>query len=170
MAKDTDKISDDLDQKLAGLGSGEPEDAIEADSDLELTPAEKRKLDKEAKAEIAKELKADKMRDYKDAAKIAAKRQALFRHGKDEKGDDLETVFVSLAQHTPFIALDGKRYYNGQAYRLSRNTAAVMKDQMHRGEMHENEIQGKNMKDFYMHRPQNRVINPNSAVNLPSGY
>jgi hypothetical protein len=91
----------------------------------------------------------------------------LFRAGKDDKGEDLEAVLVTLASHTPFLALDGVRYYPGRVYRLNKNTAAVIKEQMFRGELHQNEIDGKNMKEFYGARKIGEVLSPHRP--LPAG-
>lgn len=160
MAKKNDIFIDDLNEKLDRLA------ATDVDADLvELTEEEKKELRAEAKAEVEADIKAEKRQAFKDSAKKQAKNNALFKNGKDEKGSDTELVLVQLASHTPFIALDGKRFYHGKAYRLTAGTAAVIKDQMYRGEVHDNEIHGKSMNDFYR-APKNQTIGPNTAVHF----
>lgn len=131
---------------------------------MELTADEKLAIDAEVEAEIAKELKAEKRKEYKAAKKQALKKQVLFRHGKDEEGEDTELVLITLASHMPYIRLDGEIYYPNRAYRLGKNKAAVIKEQMFRGDLHDNEIHGKKMAEFYGQRPRNVVIGPNNPI------
>jgi len=172
-----DELEDQLD-KLTGVAQPDGvsavaapkkrRPAVETDVDsIELTAAEKAELDKEAAAQVSKELKAEKRKEYLAAAKQKLKKQTLFRHGKDETGADTELVLITLASHTPCLTIDGMKYYPGRAYRLSPSKAAVVKEQMYRGELHDSEIHGKNMKDFYGQRPRNMVINPSTP--LPAG-
>lgn len=151
---------DDVDDKFNAL-------LPRVSESVELTEAEKLAIEAEAKAEVAKELKAEKRKEFKAAAKQRLKKQVLFQHGKDEEGDDTELVLIQLASHMPFIRLDNNVYYHGRAYRLSQKTAASIKEQMYRGDLHSHEISGKNMKDFYGQRPQLMKIGPNTPI--PSG-
>lgn len=130
----------------------------------ELTEKEKQELEREVEAEIIKEAKIEAKKAFKTATKQRIKKEKLFAQGKDDTGEDTELVLVTLASHTPFLRLDGSTYYPGRAYRLNRQRAAVLKEQMYRGELHDNEIHGKNMKDFYGQRPRNLSIGPNSPL------
>lgn len=167
------KKEDNLEDKLAKLTKDEPTAlakamalSAKAGEVGALSPAEMEEIEAEAAAEVARELKADQIKEFKAAAKQKLKKQTLFQAGKDEEGDDTEMVLITLAQHMPYIRLDSNIYYQGRAYRLGRKTAAVVKEQMFRGDMHEHEISGKNMKGFYGQRPQGLVINPNTPINL----
>lgn len=131
---------------------------------IELTDEEKALIAAEAAMEVAQDLKAEKIKEFKAAEKQKLKKQTLFQYGKDEEGEDTEYVLVMLASHMPCIMLDGKKYYSGRGYRLGVKTAAVIKEQMFRGDLHEHELGGKNMKAFYGHRPQGVVLNPSSNV------
>jgi hypothetical protein len=158
------KVDEKLKEALK-IGDAKPEHVTKikfSTATEDLSEEELSALDAEIEAEIVKELKLAKIKEYKESKKQEAKKQKLFKHGKDEAGDDTEVVLLTLAPHMPFIRLDGATYYPGRAYRLSRGKAAVLKEQMYRGDLHDNEIAGKNMKAFYGHRPENRTINPNS--------
>jgi hypothetical protein len=148
---------DDVDDKFNALLPA-------ATESVELTEAEKLAIEAEARAEVTKELKAEKRKEFKAAAKQRLKKQTLFQHGKDEEGEDLELVLVQLAPHMPFIRLDNNVFYHGRAYRLSTKTAACIKEQMYRGDMHMHEISGKNMKEFFGQRPAGLKIGPNTPI------
>ena len=96
------------------------------------------------------------------------KKQVLFRHGKDEKGEDTELVLITLASHTPYLRLDNDIYYPGRAYRLGKGKAAVVKEQMYRGDLHDAEIHGKKMSEFFGQRPQSLIIGPDHPI--PARY
>lgn len=128
----------------------------------ELSADEREAISAEAAAELAEESKIEKRREFKEAEKLRMKKKILFQHGKDDVGEDTELVLITLAPHMPFIKLDNSVYYPNRAYRLNKRTAAVVKEQMFRGDLHDNEIHGKNMRDFYGQRPQHMTLNPNS--------
>ena len=173
----TDDIEDKLDQltndvkadvaaEKKGRKAKAAKDVGEDDSDegINLSAAEKAAITAEVEAEVAKELKATKRKEFKAAEKARLKKQVLFRHGQDEKGEDTELVLITLASHTPHLRLDNDLYYPGRAYRLSRGKAAVVKEQMYRGDLHDAEIHGKKMSEFYGQRPRALVIGPNNPA------
>lgn len=104
-----------------------------ADISVELTEAEKTKLEAEAKREVAAAIKIAKMKDFKNAAKKRLQAEAMFRNGKDDSGEDLDTVELNLASYPKWITLDGTRYYSGMKYKKRKGVIAVLKDQMDRG-------------------------------------
>lgn len=136
---------------------------IDGDS-LELTEKDKEELEAQAAKDVAKEIKATKRQEFLEAAKQRLKKLALFRDGKDDTGEDLESVLITLAPHSPFISLDGKRYYANRMYRLNKGTAGVVKDQMYRGALHDAETHGKNMSEFYGQRPRGTVLTPSTPI------
>lgn len=129
----------------------------------ELTEKEKLELEAEAAVEVAKELKAANRKAFKDAAKQRLKKQKLFQAGKDETGDDTQLILVNLGPCAGYVRLDNEVYHHGRAYRLGKGKAQVLLDQMHRTWLHENEIQGKNMNEFYGRQKANSVIGPSST-------
>ncbi len=139
--------------------------AVKASLDsVGLTDKEKEELDAEAKIELAKELKLEERKAYKDAAKQKLKKQVLFKQGKDDEGHDLEAVLITLAPQALHIQLDGQRYYPGRVYQLNARTAAVIKEQIFRADLHDNEIHGKKMNEFYSQRPRGLTVSPNAPL------
>jgi len=111
-------------------------DALLAGDDeigVELTEAEKKKLEAEAKKEVAVAIKAAKMKDFKSAAKKKLQAEAMFRNGKDDSGEDNDTIELNLASYPKWVTLDGVRYYSGRKYKKRKAVIAVLKDQMDRG-------------------------------------
>lgn len=98
-----------------------------------LTEAEKLEIEKEAKAEFQKELKAQAKKEFKEAAKRRIKAEAMFSSGKDDSGDELDTVHLELASYPKYIILDGAVYHSGVTYTKKRAVISVLKDQMDRG-------------------------------------
>jgi hypothetical protein len=130
MTKKKDDITDfgdDIsDEELATFGGNE-------EIQVELTEKEKLKLEAEARQEVAAAIKAAKMKEFKNAAKKRLQAETMFRNGKDDGGEDLDTVDLVLASHPKFIILDGAVYHSGRKYTKKRSVVAVLKDQMDRG-------------------------------------
>ena len=127
---------------------------------FELTAEEKAAIEKEAAEEVALELKEQKRADYKAQAKSKLKKQELFRHGRDDEGEETEPVTINLASHSPYIRLDSAVYYHGMTYRLNRAKAQVIKDVMHRTWLHDAEINGLDMNQFMGRQKYASVISP----------
>jgi len=171
-------MTKDLDDKLAALAAdgkpapkkvtpAKPTDAakkvlVDSVSAVELSDAERAEISAQAAEELASEMRADARLEFKKAEKQRLKKKAMFQAGKDDEGDDLESILITLAPHMPFIKLDNNVYYPNRMYRLNKKTAAVVKEQMFRGQLHDNEIHGKNMKDFYGLRSRGLVVNPSN--------
>ncbi len=112
------------------------EDAVLASSEqiqIELTEKEKIALEKEARQEVAAAIKAAKMKDFKLAAKKRIQSEAMFRHGKDDTGEDLISIDLQLASYPKHIILDGVIYTSGRRYTKKRSVIAVLNEIMHRG-------------------------------------
>lgn len=122
-------VPDDDDEELKAI-----EATLEGtEITVELTEDEKVKLEAEARMEVAKALKAAKMKDFKAAAKKRLQAEAMFRNGKDDSGEDLATIELHMASYPKWITLDGVRYYSGRKYTKRKSVIAVLQDQMDRG-------------------------------------
>ena len=110
-------------------------ETLEAASQESATLTEKEKLaiEAEVRAEIAKELKAAAKKDFKAAAKLRIQAETMFRSGRDDSGEDLDTIDLQLASYPKFIMLDGTVYHSGKKYTKKKSVIAVLKDQMDRG-------------------------------------
>ena len=98
-----------------------------------LPKPKKKKLEAEAKREVAAAIKASKVKEYKASLKKTIHAAAMFANGKDDSGEDLDTIELNLASYPKYISLDGVRYYHGRKYTKKRAVIAVLKDQMDRG-------------------------------------
>lgn len=116
---------DDEDKKKLPLAEG-PMSA-------ELTEKEKLALEAEARAEVLKDLKAAAKLEFKEAAKRRIQAEQMFSSGKDDSGEDLDTIKLDLASYPRYIILDGTVYHSGRSYTKKRSVIAVLKDQMSRG-------------------------------------
>lgn len=119
-----------------------PVSVLDLDEAGELSAADKAALDKEAELEVLADLKAKAMDDYKKAKKLELSKKAMFKHGKDAKGQNVERIAIDVAQHVPHIRLDGVVYYPGFSYTVSHDVARVLKEQMYRSYLHDAEING----------------------------
>lgn len=107
-----------------------------------LTDEEMSRLEAEAQAEVQEELRANLADEYKKNYKAQLKREALFRKGKDEEGEDLVDVLIDLPSFCPDIRLDGVIYTNGETYKMGRAKAASVKDIIARAYKHQDELDG----------------------------
>lgn len=115
------------------IGAGEAALPPDAEFSAELSENEKAEIEAEARREVQEALKAAKKKDYKAQLKKRIKSEAMFRSGKDDKGNDLDTIDLVLASYPQYIILDGAVYHSGKRYTKNRNVIAVLKDQMDRG-------------------------------------
>ncbi len=137
------KTPKDDDQEITEFGAevdavddaDEPESKVLAAASLsaDLTEQEKIELEAEARAEVALAMKKSKMKAFKAAAKKRLQAEAMFSEGKDETGKDLVVVDLQMASHPKWIMLDGKRFHSGRSYRVRKEVASVLLDQMDRG-------------------------------------
>lgn len=127
---------------------------------VELTEEEKLSIEAEARKEVAAELKADKKKAFKDAAKRRLKVQSSFRDGKNESGDVVETITLDLAPAQHFICMDGTRYYHGQKYTLPLAKVQAINDMAFRGWKEESARLGEDMAAFYGRRKMNLALGP----------
>lgn len=115
---------------------------------VELSEAEKIKLEAEAKKEVMAAIKAAKMKDFKAAAKKRLQAEVMFKAGKDDSGEDLDTVDLLLASHPKYIMLDGTVYHSGRKYTKKKSVVAVLKEQMDRGWRQESARRGEKVEDL----------------------
>lgn len=137
--------------------------AAEGDIGCELTEAEKRKLEADARKEVAKAVKLAKMKEFKAAAKVRLQKDAMFKHGKDADGKDLVEVQLALASYPKWIMLDGVMYHaRAKPYKVTKDVAAVLLDQMDRGWRQEEARRGEKV-EFQPTRPSVTLRGSNVA-------
>lgn len=135
MGKRKDNTPEDDDDDIQGIEAASLNgiNVPDAEFSVELTEAEKLQLEKEARAEVLKQMKLSESKRFKAAAKQRIQAEMLFRSAKDATGGDLCTVSLMLASHPKFIMLDGAVYHSGRKYSVTKPVASVLLDQMHRG-------------------------------------
>lgn len=127
-----------------------------------LTTDEMVQLEAEARKEVEAEAKKQLKADFKEAAKKELRRKTLFRHGEDAEGDDdeVQSVTLNLAPHSAFLTLDGRVYYHGMTYKFTKMQVATVNEIIHRGWLHEAEINGTDINAINGRRAYNAVISP----------
>ena len=103
----------------------------------------------EAETEVESEYKAKVAAEFKESIKADLKKKKLFSPAEDAAGDDLITITIDLATHSTKVSLDGREYYHGQTYRVKPETAAVLREQMFRGDLHDAEIHGLDINSYF---------------------
>lgn len=106
---------------------------IEDEISTELTAAEKKKIEQEARDEVAVQLKASKAKAYKEQALRKAQSESILRNAQNQKGEDMVEIEMDIASHPKFITLDGARYHSGRKYTVTKGVADVLREQMNRG-------------------------------------
>ena len=69
--------------------------------------------------------------------------------GDDTPGGEIVNVTIDLAEHSANLLIDGKPYWHGHTYPVTRRQADSMREMMYRGWDHQREIDGKDLKSFY---------------------
>lgn len=111
---------------------------------------------------------AKELKDIKDKAKsevMAAKKESVRKRLMDEEKnrlmledglttgnshmDEVMTITIDLASYANKILVNGKAYWHAQTYTVARHVAESLRETMFRTWQHQNEIDGKGMRDFY---------------------
>jgi hypothetical protein len=132
-------------QKAAPTAAAKPS---QADPEALLTEAEIEDIRAKARAEIM----GDKRTKLK-AEILAAEKQRL----KNEEGlttgnghqDEIVSITIDLAPFAPHVNINGKCYYHGRTYPVPRHVADTLRDQMFMTWKHQNQIDGKDLNQFY---------------------
>ncbi len=115
------------------------ETIVEEELPVELTDAEKKKIEREARDEVAVQLKKAKAAAYKEQMLKQANAESLFRHAQNEKGESIVEIDLSYIPSFPkHIILDGTVYTQRKApYKVTAGKAAVLRELLARGEEQE---------------------------------
>jgi hypothetical protein len=119
-----------------------PEEAAPAIVVPQLTEAEKRKIEAEARKEVEKEQHKKAAAEYKEHIKKQLETQMRAAANIAEDGEGIEEIRIELAKYTMYIMLDGKVFYHGYTYKFGKKQAAVIKEQIYRSWLHDAEIHG----------------------------
>ena len=127
-----------------------------------LSDVDRAELDKAAVAALAEEMKQDARDKYYADAKDQ------LRRGKTP-ADKFEMLMINAAPYVPFLMLDGVMFYHGYTYKVTGAQAAVLREQMQRSWLHQDEIDGRSK--FNPYRVQrNMVIGPRDQGSATRGF
>jgi hypothetical protein len=113
-----------------------------------LTEEDKAELRRQVQAELAAEAKAEAAADFKAQLRAQLIMQSI-KHAEPSKADDAVDLRIDLARHVPYIRIDNTTYYPGYTYTVSPAVAQVLKDQMYRSFLHDAELLGLNINDYF---------------------
>ena len=117
-----------------------------------------------------KELDAERRKTAKAALLEQEKRRLQQEEGlvtADGVRNEMVRITLDLAEHTPFLAVNNTVYYPGFPYKVPRHVADQLREMQSRGWAHQNEIEGKSLRDRFR-RPYNTGLSPiTGTTNAP---
>lgn len=129
--------------------------------------------------EEVEEAKAEARRQVEAAAHKAAKKKIIddeMQRLRTEEGlvtgdgtkDQMVRIALDLAPHSPFIVLNHRPYYHAQTYTVARHVAETLREIQQNGWRHQDEIDGKSLKEHYQ-RARDTGLSPVKGVtNAPA--
>ncbi len=133
------------------------EDNLPLEAYGDLTEAEKAKIIAEARAQVAFELREQRMKNFK-------KEQVAKFRSAAKPGQEIIAFALDLPGHADRVTLDGKVYFHGVTYRIPRDVYNSMIDIQARAWEHENEIGGANRDAYKGRAPVLPVVSPHGVT------
>lgn len=86
----------------------------------------------------------------------------------DGTKDQMVRIALDLAPHSPFIVLNHRPYYHAQTYTVPRHVAETLREIQQNGWRHQDEIDGKTIKEHYQ-RARSTGLSPVKGItNAPA--
>jgi len=141
-----------------------PSDATQREIEALLTPEEREKLTEQARAKI-------QARDRLDAeeAFLAAEMERLDREAHPDKIEEMREITLDLALYADRIILDGKVYFHGQRYTVTKPVYDVMREIMARTYRHDDEIHSGSPGDDFYRKSRAMSLNMTTGVATAAG-
>lgn len=121
-----------------------------------LTPEDIAEIHEEAAAQVRaaqrKKARAQLLAD----ARAELEREAVLEMRRGAARGDMVDVSIDLATYAPFLRIDGEVFYHGATYRVGRDKAKVLQEQMQRSWAHERSLAGPETNFF---RQRNMLLN-----------
>jgi hypothetical protein len=121
-----------------------------------LTPEDIAEIQEEAAEQVRaaqrKKARATMLAD----ARAALEREAVIEMRRGAARGDMVDVSIDLATYAPFLRIDGEVFYHGATYRVGRDKAKVLQEQMQRSWAHERSLAGPETQFF---RQRNMLLN-----------
>lgn len=81
--------------------------------------------------------------------------------------DEMVTITLELAEHSPNIVINGRPYWHGHTYTVPRHIAQSLGEIMFRGHEHQRVLDGKSVKEGLARR-RDTVLSPTKVERAPS--
>lgn len=121
-----------------------------------LTPEDIAEIHEEA-AQLVRAAQRKKARATMLAdARAELEREAVLEMRRGAARGDMVDVSIDLATYAPFLRIDGEVFYHGATYRVGRDKAKVLQEQMQRSWAHERSLAGPETQFF---RQRNMLLN-----------
>lgn len=124
-----------------------------------------------ARAEARAALEADQRKAAKKKIVEDEKQRLRTEEGLvtgDGTKDQMVRISLDLAPHSPFIVLNHRPYYHAQTYVVPRHVAETLREIQQNGWRHQDEIDGKTLKEHYQ-RARDTGLSPVKGVtNAPA--
>lgn len=130
-----------------------------------LTKAEAEEIQRQAKAEILKMRTQSAKRQLLEAEKARLLSEEGLVTGIGVK-DELVSITIDVAEFAPGIVVNMRPYWHGHTYQVPRHLAETLREIMQRTHLHQNSVDGKDMKHFY-HNARATTLSPTGAKNAP---
>lgn len=102
----------------------------------------------EAKAKVLADKKADLRKKLMEEETRRLRLEEGYTTGNSHM-DEIMTITVDLAPYANKILVNGQAFWHGTSYTVPRHVAESLRETMFRSWQHQNEIDGKGMREFY---------------------
>jgi hypothetical protein len=119
-----------------------------------------------------KELDAERRKNAKAALLEQEKKRLQQEEGlvtADGVRNEMVRITLDLAEHQPFLAVNNTVYYPGFPYKVPRHVADQLREMQSRGWNHQNEVEGKGMRERFR-RPYNTGLSPLAGTTGAPAY
>jgi len=126
-------------------------------------------LSEEEKAELTAAARAQVEKDLREQRKKEFLRQEMARFKREVRpGEKMTQIVIDVAGHSDRIVLDGKAFFHGVLYTVTENQARTIQDIMARTWEHEYEVGGAN-RDIYR-APTHAIISPSNPNGIAGAH
>ncbi len=127
-------------------------------------PVQMKLLSEEDKASLREQARKSLLAEMEQDARDEYFKTSMEELRRDQTPEDrFVQVQMDLAPFASKLTIDGNHFWHGCTYTVPTKQAAVLYEQMQRGWMHQDEIDGRSRFNAYR-KPQNVRLGPHSAT------
>ena len=157
-------MSDDIekpDKKAAPKSTERLHSILSNDEVLEVRKEARAKLEKERVAAAKKELLAKETQRLREEEGLVV---------SNSVGDEMVSITIDLPPYAARILVNGNAYWHGHTYTMPRHVANSLRETMYRGQMHQQEIEGRSITEA-RNNARNTVISAKKGIsNAPRAF